>query len=143
MPDDLREFKQNTVKAHKAISPCTVSFRNSSIDQVKEMKKINKNIPANTAFYLPVVPSMDTLAEPPFLRLRTHTWHYGLPSRFQAPSYSHMVCHILSRHEFLHLGCFLQSAEKHERQDQRATNSIHKTDRQTDEQIRETSSIVL
>lgn len=94
-----------------------VSFENSSIDQVKEMKKINENIPANTAFYLPVVPSMDTLAEPPFLRLRTHTWHYGLPSRFQAPSYSHMVCHILSQHEFLHLGCFLQSAEKHERQD--------------------------
>lgn len=97
------------------------------------MHKIKENIPANTAFYLPVVPSMDTLAEPPFLRLRTHTWHYGLSSRFQAPSYSHMVCHILSQHEFLHLGCFLQSAERHERQDQRAIISY--TNRQTDRRI--------
>lgn len=130
----MSQEKEWNEKGPQAIESCTVTINvNKNTSRQRNEEKAIENIPANTAFYLPDVPSLDTLAEPPFLRLRTHTWHYGLASPFQAPSYSHMVCHILSRHEFLRLGCFLQSAEKHGRQDKRATDSVHKTDRQTDE----------
>jgi hypothetical protein len=98
----------------------------------KKIKKIiNESIPANTAFYLPAVPSMDNHGEPPLLRLRIRTWQNGLASRFQARCYSHMVCHILSRHVSLRPGCCLQSAEKQTRQELKEEDKglkIHKTD---------------